>query len=133
MALVHSCSFEDGTVPVHAKSLQSCFCNPIDCSLPGSSVHGFSRQEYWTRLSCLPPGALPDPGMETTSLTSPALASESFTTSATKTWELVLLVTLTARSEGMILTVSVARIMPSSEMFLIHDLFAPPTGNTALV
>ena len=22
--------------------------NPMDCSLPGSSVHGFSRQEYWS-------------------------------------------------------------------------------------
>ena len=22
--------------------------NPTDCSLPGSSVHGFSRQEYWS-------------------------------------------------------------------------------------
>ena len=29
-------------VCVHAKSLQSCLtlCNPMDCSLPGSSVHG---------------------------------------------------------------------------------------------
>ena len=29
---------------------QSCltFSNPMDCSLPGSSVHGFSRQEYWS-------------------------------------------------------------------------------------
>ena len=27
---------------LHAKSLQSClaFCDPLDCSLPGSSVHG---------------------------------------------------------------------------------------------
>ena len=27
---------------VHAKSLQSCptLCDPMDCSLPGSSVHG---------------------------------------------------------------------------------------------
>ena len=22
--------------------------NPMNCSLPGSSVHGFSRQEYWS-------------------------------------------------------------------------------------
>ena len=22
--------------------------NPVDCSLPGSPVHGFSRQEYWS-------------------------------------------------------------------------------------
>ena len=25
---------------------------------------GFSRQEYWSELVCLPPGDLPDPGME---------------------------------------------------------------------
>ena len=25
---------------------------------------GFSRQEYWSRLSCPPPGNLPDSGME---------------------------------------------------------------------
>jgi len=24
--------------------------DPMDCSLPGSSVHGFSRQEYWSRV-----------------------------------------------------------------------------------
>ena len=29
---------------------QSCptLCDPMDCSLPGSSIHGFSRQEYWS-------------------------------------------------------------------------------------
>ena len=26
------------------------FCNPVDCSPPGSSVHGIFQQEYWTRL-----------------------------------------------------------------------------------
>ena len=25
-------------------------CDPMDYSLPGSSVHGFSRQEYWSGL-----------------------------------------------------------------------------------
>ena len=31
---------------------QSCptLGDPMDCSLPGSSVHGFSRQEYWSGL-----------------------------------------------------------------------------------
>ena len=54
-----------------AKSLQSCLtlCNPMDCSLPGSSIHGI----------------LPDPGFEPTSLTSPALAGGFFITSAI--WE----------------------------------------------
>ena len=46
---------------------------------------GFSRQEYWSGLPCLPPGNLPDPGIETASLTSPALTSRFFTTSTT--WE----------------------------------------------
>ena len=35
---------------------------------------GLSRQEYWSRLPCPPPGNLPDPGIELTSLTSPAFA-----------------------------------------------------------
>ena len=26
-------------------------CNPVDCSPPGSSVQGYSRQEYWSGLS----------------------------------------------------------------------------------
>ena len=46
---------------------------------------GFSRQEYWTGLPRPPPGDLPDPGTELTSLTSLALADVFFTTSAT--WE----------------------------------------------
>ena len=33
----------------------------------------FSSQEYWSELSCPPPGDLPDPGIEPTSLASPAL------------------------------------------------------------
>ena len=71
-----------GSVPVdffcmHAKSLQSCpiFCSPMDCSLPGFSVHRrFSRQEYWSGLPCPPPGDLPDPGIEPVYLKSPAFA-----------------------------------------------------------
>ena len=57
---------------VCAKSLQSCptLYNPMDCSLPGSSVHGFSRQEYWNVQPCSPPGDLPDPGIKPTSIVS---------------------------------------------------------------
>ena len=36
----------------------------MDCSPPGSTVHGILRQEYWTGLLCPPPGDLPDPGTE---------------------------------------------------------------------
>ena len=46
---------------------------------------GFSRQEYWSGLSCPPPGSLPNPGIEPTSLMSPALAGRFFSTRAT--WE----------------------------------------------
>ena len=44
---------------------------------------GFSRQEYWSGLSCPSPEDLPDPGFEPVSLTSPALAARFITTSAT--------------------------------------------------
>ena len=44
---------------------------------------GFSRQEYWSGLSCPPPGNLPKPGIKPRSLTSPALAAGFFTTSTT--------------------------------------------------
>ena len=37
---------------------QSCLtlCDPIDCSLPGSSSMGFSRQEYWSGVPLPSPG-----------------------------------------------------------------------------
>ena len=41
---------------------------------------GFSRQEYWSGLPYSPPGDLPHPGTEPTSLMSPALAGGFFTT-----------------------------------------------------
>ena len=44
---------------------------------------GFPRQEYWSGLPFSSPGDLPHPGIEPTSLTSPALADGFFTTSAT--------------------------------------------------
>ena len=40
----------------------------------------FSRQEYLSELPFPPPGDLPDPGIRPTSLASPALAGEFFTT-----------------------------------------------------
>ena len=40
----------------------------------------FSRQEYWSGLPFLPPGDLPDSGVEPESLTSLALAGGFFTT-----------------------------------------------------
>ena len=54
-------------------------CDPMDCSLPGSSVLRSSRQEYWSGQPFPPPGNLPDPGIKPTALTSPALAGGFFT------------------------------------------------------
>ena len=48
--------------------------NPMDCSLPGSSVLGFPRQGYWSGLPFLSPGDLPDPGIKPVS---PALQADS--------------------------------------------------------
>ena len=72
---------------MHAKSLQLCLtiCDPMDCSLPEPLSMGFSRREYRNGLSCPPPGDLPNPGMETVSLTSLALTGRFFTTSTI--WE----------------------------------------------
>ena len=73
---------------VGAKSLQSCLtlCDHVDCSPPGSSVHGgSSRQEYWSGLPCPPLKDLLNSEIESTSLLSPTLAGGFFITSAT--WE----------------------------------------------
>ena len=43
----------------------------------------FSRQEYWSKLLCSPPGDLPHPGKGRVFFLSPALAGRFFTTSAT--------------------------------------------------
>ena len=43
------------------------------------------KQEYWSELPFPPPGYLPNPGIKSTSLQSPALAGGFFTTSAA--WE----------------------------------------------
>ena len=40
---------------------------------------GFSRQEYWSGLPCLPPGDLPNPGIEPVSLMSLGLTGRFFT------------------------------------------------------
>ena len=60
-------------------------CDPVDCSLPGFSVHGIlqARMVEWVAISSSRGSS--DPGIKPESLTSPALAGGIFTTSAT--WE----------------------------------------------
>ena len=55
-------------------------CDSMDCRLPGSSVHGIFRWEYWSGLSFPPPGDLPHPRTGHTTLASSALGSRIFTT-----------------------------------------------------
>ena len=66
---------------------QSCptLCSPMDCSSPGSSVHGISQAKILEQVAFPNRGDLPDPGTELVSLGSPALAGRFFTTSTT--WE----------------------------------------------
>ena len=57
-------------------------CNPMDCSLPSSSVLGILQaKEYWSGLSFPSPADLPNPEIEPVSLTSTALSGRFFTTS----------------------------------------------------
>ena len=67
---------------VHVRSLaQSCptLCHPVDCSLPGSSVHEFFKQEYWRGLPFTTLGGLPDPRIKSMSFETPVLADSFFT------------------------------------------------------
>ena len=49
-------------------------CDPRDCSLSSSSVHGILQQEYWSGLPFPSPGDLPDQGTEPQS---PTLQADS--------------------------------------------------------
>ena len=69
-------SFDLGCCRLVTKSCLT-LCDFMDCSPPGSSVHGFSRQGYWDGLPFPSPGDLPDPGIKSTSL---ALAGRFLTT-----------------------------------------------------
>ena len=76
----------------HLLYVLSCFSRVWHCVILWTVAHqaplsiGFSRQEYWSGLSCHPPGVFPDPGIELVSLTSLALADGFLISSAT--WEI---------------------------------------------
>ena len=48
--------------PLASACAQSCLtlCDPMDCSPPGSSVHGIFEARIWDRLPFPPPGDLPN-------------------------------------------------------------------------
>ena len=72
---------------MHAKSPQPCLtlCDAMDCSPPGSSVHGISQARILSGLPFPSPGDLPDPGIQPRS---PALQADSLLTelSGKPTW-----------------------------------------------
>ena len=46
------------------REVTSTLCNPMDCSLPGSSVQGIFQVGIPSGLTFPPPGYLPSPGIE---------------------------------------------------------------------
>ena len=52
---------------------------PIDCSPPGSCVHGIFQENILEQVAILMPGSLPDPGIKPPSLASPLLTGGFFT------------------------------------------------------
>jgi len=94
---------------VRAKLLWSwrTLCHPMDCSPPGSSVHGILQARNWSGLPYSFPGDLPDPRIKPVCLMLPALAGGLFTTNVTWTWivgtTLYCLASLTIPSSSMVL------------------------------
>ena len=72
-------------VVVQSLSHVGLFWDPMDCSLPGSSVHGILHARILEWVAVSSSSDLPDPGIEPEFLSSPALAGGFFTTTAM--WE----------------------------------------------
>ena len=70
---------------MHTKLLQSCLtlCNPMGCSLPGSSVPGIFQARILECIAMPFSMDLPNQGIKPASLMSPALARGFITTSTT--------------------------------------------------
>ena len=67
---------------IHARPLQSCLtlCDPMECSPPGSSVHGILQARTLEWVACPPPGDLPDPVIKPASPAAPCVEGGFFTT-----------------------------------------------------
>ena len=115
---------------------------------------GFSRQEHWTGLLYPLLGDLPNPGIETLSLMSPALACRFFFFTTSATWEapiseviqfssvqspscVELFVTpwtaahqdslFINNSRSLLKLMSIASVIPSNHLILCHPLLLPPS------
>ena len=78
-------SSNTGTLYVLLLQLCLTLCDPMDCCPSGSSVHGILQVRIVEWVVIHLPGDLPDPGIESMSLTSSALAGRFFTNCMT--WE----------------------------------------------
>ena len=74
----------DNNVLSHFSHVQL-FATPWTVAHQASLSMEFSRQEYWSGLTCPSPGDLPNPGIKPESLTSPQLAGGFFI--ARTTWK----------------------------------------------
>ena len=133
---------------MHAQSLQLCpaLCDPMHCGPPGSSVHGNlqARTEEWVAMPSSRGSS--QPRDQTMALTSPALAGEFFTISATwaarsqfrsvarlcpTLWDLTdcsmpeasLSIT---KSQSLLKFMSIESVMPSSHLILCRPLLLLP-------
>ena len=98
-------------------SVMSDSLNPMDCSPPGSSVHGISRQEYWSRLPCPRPGDLPDPEIKPAS---PALQVNSLITEPPgKLKRRLWLINLRSQQIVFLMWISIIRIFNISKYILL--------------
>ena len=74
-----------GHIPDKSLQLWPTLCDPMDCSPPGSSVHGILQTRILECIVMTSSKGSSQPRIESMSLTSPALVSQFFTTSTT--WE----------------------------------------------
>ena len=63
---IHSFRKEVCTECLSSEVAQLCptLCDPMDCGLPGPSIHGIFQVRDWSGVPLLSPGDLPDPGIE---------------------------------------------------------------------
>ena len=122
---------------------------PMDYSLPGSSVHGFSRQEHWGGFPSPPPGNLSDQ-QSNPHVMSPTLTGRFFTTRANQEvqisytyttvqslshvqlfatpWTTACQASLSiTNSQSLVKLMSIKLVMPSNHLILCRSLLLPPS------
>ena len=78
-------------------------CNPMDCGLPGSSVHGILQARIQSGLLCPLPRDLPNPGTEPRS---PALQADSLPfelprrVSVGREWNMIMNIHISQKLQG---------------------------------